>query len=69
MVLKKLIIKLSKNLKLPKIYFFPGSYSYNPNKQAIDEIMNYYYGRIIEKYQNIILYLAVKDSNKILRIK
>lgn len=43
--------KLSKNLKLPKKFiFFPGSYSYYPNKQAIDEIMNYYYGKIIEKY-------------------
>ena len=60
MVLKKLIIK--NYLKIyTKKFIFPGSYSYYPNKQAIDEIMNYYYGKIIENIRNIILYLAVKD--------
>ena len=47
---KKTIIS---KLKLPKKFiFFPGSYSYYPNKVAIDEIMNHYYNITIKKFPN-----------------
>jgi len=39
-------------LKLPKKFiFFPGSYSYYPNKEAIDEIVTYHMEKILKKYK------------------
>jgi hypothetical protein len=45
--------KVVSNLKLPKKFiFFPGSYTYGPNKIAIDKIMNNFYDEIITKFPN-----------------
>ena len=40
-------------LKLPKNYiFFPGSYTYYPNKLAIDEIINFHLKNLNKKFPN-----------------
>ena len=45
--------KLSSKLKLPNNYIlFPGSYTYYPNKIAIDQIMKIYLNKLSKKFPN-----------------
>ena len=47
-------------IKLPKKFIlFNGSYSYWPNKQAIDLIINYFHKKILNKTKMFTLYLQV----------
>ena len=50
---------LSSKINLPKnIIFFPGSYSYYPNKIAIDEIINFHINKIRKKHKNFYFFFS-----------
>ena len=46
---------------IPKqFYLYTGSYLYNPNKIALDELINYIYPKLIKKYPNLYLIVTGK---------